>query len=99
LLYWYDYKYNPFHFPTSEAVDRLTSFPAHPLYHLAEKVMFVLCPGLLLQVFTMNTSERVSLIMWVVVALLNGPIYYCVGLILVAVMERARVSRRISSQS
>src|SRR5580700_3328485 len=78
-LYWYDYKYNPFHFPTSETADKLTSFPAHPVYHLAEKGMFVLCPGLFLQVFTIGTGDRVALIMWVIAALVNGPVYYLVG--------------------
>lgn len=87
-MYWYDYKYNPFHFPTSEAADKLSSFPSHPLYHLAEKGMFVLCPGLLLQIFSMDTSDRVALIMWVLAALLNGPIYYCIGLILISLMKR-----------
>jgi len=86
-LYWYDYEYNPFHFPTSETVDKFASFPAHPVYHIAEKAMFVLCPGLVLQVFTVGTGDNVALIMWVIAALLNGPIYYLVGLLVVAVVR------------
>src|SRR4029077_8131053 len=87
-LYWYDYKYNPLHFPTFEAASK--PIPAHPVYDLAEKAMFVLCPGLLLQVLTIDTGDRVALVMWVVAALLNGPIYYLVGLIVVALMKGGR---------
>jgi len=76
-LYWYDYKYNPFHLP-----------PPSTLYNFLEKVMFVLCPGLLLQIFTIGTSDRFGWMMWVLAALINGPIYYCVGLTLAAAMKR-----------
>jgi hypothetical protein len=86
-LHWYDYKYNPFRFPTSEAADKLTSFPPHPVYNLVEKGMFVLCPGLFLQALTIGTSDRVALIMWVVAALVNGPVYYLVGLLLAAILK------------
>jgi hypothetical protein len=75
-LYWYDYKYNPFHLP-----------PPPPLYNFLEKAMFVLCPGLLLQIFTIGTSERLGWIMWVLAALLNGPLYYCAGLALAGIMK------------
>ncbi|MGA7080963.1 MAG: hypothetical protein WBQ43_13655 [Terriglobales bacterium] len=86
-LYWYDYKYNPFHFPTSEAADKLTSFPPHPVYHLAEKGMYVLCPGLFLQVLTIGTSDRLGWAMWVLAAFLNGPIYYLLGLLFMAITK------------
>jgi hypothetical protein len=75
-LYWYDYKYNPFHLP-----------PSPPIYHFLEKVMFVLCPGLLLQVFTIGTSDRMGWGMWVLASLVNGPIYYLIGLIVAAIMK------------
>ncbi len=75
-LYWYDYKYNPFRLP-----------PAPPLYHFIEKAMFVLCPGLLLQVFTIGTSDRLGWVMWVFAALLNGPVYYVVGLAFATIMK------------
>jgi len=86
-LYWYDYEYNPLHFPTSAAADKLAKFPAHPVYDLAEKAMFILCPGLFLQVFTIGTGDAVALIMWVLAALLNGPIYYLVGLLIAAFLK------------
>jgi len=49
--------------------------------------MFVLCPGLFLQVLTIGTSDRLALIMWVIAALLNAPIYYLVGLLFAAIMK------------
>lgn len=76
-LYWFDYRFNPFHLP-----------PLPPLYTFLEKVMFVLCPGLLLQFFTIGTSDRLGWAMWVLAALLNGPIYYALGLLLVAITKR-----------
>lgn len=78
-LYWYDYRFNPFHLP-----------PPTPLYTFLEKAMFVFCPGLLLQAFTIGTTDRLGWMMWVLAALLNGPIYYGVGLIFAALKKRAR---------
>jgi len=76
-LYWYDYRYNPFHLP-----------PPPPFYNFLEKAMFLLCPGLLLQFFTIGTSDRLGWVMWILAALINGPIYYCVGLIFDALAKR-----------
>jgi hypothetical protein len=75
-LYWFDYKYNPFHLP-----------PPPSLYNLLEKAMFVLCPGLVLQIFTIGTSDRLGWAMWVLAAFLNGPLYYLLGLLFVAIMK------------
>jgi hypothetical protein len=83
-LYWFDYKYNPFHLP-----------PPPPIYHFLEKAMFVLCPGLLLQFFTIGTSDRLGWTIWVLAALVNGPVYYGAGMILVALTKsRSQVSSR-----
>jgi hypothetical protein len=81
-LYWYDYTSNPFHLP-----------PSPPIYSFLEKAMYVLCPGLLLQVFTIGTSDRLGWAMWTLAALLNGPVYYLVGLVFVAVMKGRSRSR------
>jgi hypothetical protein len=75
-LYWYDYKYNPFHLP-----------PPPPIYSFLEKAMYLLCPGLLLQVFTIGTSDRLGWTMWILAALLNGPVYYLAGLAFVAIVK------------
>jgi hypothetical protein len=78
-VYWYDYKFNPFHLP-----------PPPSFYTFLEKAMFVLCPGLLLQVFTIGTSDRIGWTMWVLAALVNGPIYYGVGLISAVLVKKLR---------
>ncbi len=98
-LYWSDYKYNFFHLPTSAEAETMGNYSAPPLYRFLEDVMFALCPGLFLQVLTMDTGDAVGAFMWVLAALLNGPIYYCLGLIIVAVMKRVSGSRSIPSQN
>ena len=75
-LHWFDYRFNPFHLP-----------PPPLLYRLIEKAMFVLCPGLFLQVFTIGTSDWLGWVMWVLAALLNGPVYYLVGLLFAAIVK------------
>ncbi len=84
-LYWYDYTYNPFHFPTWEKAP--PNYSAPPVYQFLEKLMFTLCPGLLLQIFTIHTGTLVTLTMWAFAVLVNGPIYYCAGLILARLMK------------
>ena len=63
--------------------------------------MFVLCPGLLLQVFSIGTSDRLGRAMWVLAASLNGPIYYAVWLFLVSwswhSLERSGCRRQVDS--
>jgi len=44
-------------------------------------------PWLIPFFFTMDMSDTVNYVMWVVVALINGPVYYCVGLIFAALMK------------
>ena len=83
-LYWFDYNYNPFHLP-----------PPPPLYNLLEKLMFVLCPGLILQIFTIGTSDRLGWVMWVLAAFLNAPVYYLVGFLFMSITRRgSRASAR-----
>jgi hypothetical protein len=86
-LHWYDYKYNPFHFPTSEVAQTFPRYSTPAIYKFAEKAMFVLCPGLLLQIFTIGTGDVLAWALWTLAALINAPIYYCVGLILAALMK------------
>ena len=75
-LYWYDYKYNPFHLPPTPAI-----------YHFLERVTFFFCPGLLLQLFTIGTTDRLGWGMWLLAVLLNGPIYYVIGLVCAAILK------------
>jgi hypothetical protein len=73
-LYWWDYKWNPFHYPTWEVAQTLTVFPTHRVHDFAEKAMFVMCPCLFIQVFAIGTGDAFALVLWVLAALLNGPI-------------------------
>jgi hypothetical protein len=88
VMWWYIGEYNPFHLPTSEQARTMGNYSAPSLYWLLKDLMFVLCPGLLIQVFTIGTSDRFAWIMWVLSALINGLIYYAVGLILAALIKR-----------
>lgn len=64
------------------------TFSEPPLLRLFEDLTFVLCPGSFLFFFTMDMSDATNYVVWVVVALVNGPIYYCIGLVLAALMKR-----------
>jgi hypothetical protein len=88
--WWYINRYDPFHLPTLEQVQTMGNYSAPRLYWLLEDLMFALCPGLFLQMFTIDAGPTITWFMWIVAALINGPIYYCVGLLLVALTERVR---------
>lgn len=87
-LYWFDYRYNPFHLP-----------PSPPVHNFLENAMFVLCPGLFLQVFTIGTSDWLGWLMWVLAAFLNGSFYYLLGLLFVAMMRSKTEDGRDVSKS
>jgi len=91
VVWWYVTKYNPFHLPSLEQAETMGNYSAPRLYWLLKDTMFALCPGLFLHVFTMEASGSVTWLMWVPAVLLNGPIYYLVGRLLVA--QTARRSR------
>ncbi len=86
--HWYEYIYNPFHFPTWEEAQALGNYSPPALYTFIEKCTFVLCPGLFLQIFTIDAGNQVAWIMWTLAALMNGPIYYCIGMILAALIAQ-----------
>ncbi|HEY1208022.1 MAG TPA: hypothetical protein VGE85_01515 [Terracidiphilus sp.] len=95
IIYWYDYELNPFHLPT---VTDATGHPglSVPLWYLvARKVMFALCPGLYLQVFTLDTGIWIALVMWAIAVLLNGLIYYLVGFAFVAALKSVTRTRDV----
>jgi hypothetical protein len=81
---WYAYKFDPFHLPTAEQAQKMGSFSEPMLLRLFDDLTFLLCPASLLFFFTMDLGETANCIMWVVVAIINGPIYYGVGVIFVA---------------
>jgi hypothetical protein len=84
---WYVYKYNPFHFPTAEQAEKIGNFSQPRQSRVFDDLTFVFCPGSFLFFFTMDMSDTANYLMWVVVALVNGPVYYCVGLIFAALMK------------
>jgi hypothetical protein len=92
VLYWYDYMHNPFHLPTSDQAP--PSYSAPPLYHFLEKMVLTLCPGLFLQIFTVHTGELFILAVWALAVLANGPLYYCVGLVVAALLNGPSVRRK-----
>ena len=87
--YFCDYKFNPFHFPTAaQTISLPDGFSAPLLYKILERCMWVLCPGLFLQIFTIGASDIMGWIMWTVAVLLNGPIYYSLGWVLLSISAR-----------
>jgi len=80
-LWWYDLAYNPFHMPTTEQLQG-RPYDAPPLYSFLEDLMYALFPGLVVRFSGLGALEHHAWIVWVVAALFNGAIYYCVGLII-----------------
>src|ERR1700689_806084 len=91
MMWWYIDTYNPFHLPTSEqALAMGTNYSAPPLYKFLDKLTFILCPALWLQVFTIDLGPIVNYSIWVLAVVFDGFIFYCVGLLINAVVnERA----------
>lgn len=90
-LWWFDLTLNPFHLPSSELA------PPNYVEPIARKVIEytlpVLCPGILLQVFTIGIGGWFGWLMWTVAALLNFPIYYCIGLAVDTLIRRSHAAR------
>ena len=87
-LYWYDYAYNPFHLPTVASVANQSSYSPPMAYTIFEKAMFILCPGLYLQIFTIGTGDKFAWILWLVAIILNGAIYYGVGALITFIVKK-----------
>ena len=88
LLWWSVRIFDPFHLPTVGHAP--PNYSAPPLYWIINDGVFVLCPGTLLQVFTIDIGGWVSWFMWILAVLLNGPIYYVVGLVVGGLLKRGR---------
>jgi hypothetical protein len=86
-MWWYVDRYNPFQLPTLEQAQSIGNYAAPKLYWFLKDAMFALCPGLFLQLFTMDASKTVTWLMWILAALLNGPVYYLVGLVTAAILK------------
>jgi hypothetical protein len=87
--WWYVDTYDPFHLPTWQQAQAMGSFSAPPLLKFLTDITFVLCPGALLHIYTMDTGSLMTYITWTAAAMLNGPLYYAVGLAGSALMRKS----------
>lgn len=85
--------YNPFHLPTAEQVQSMTSsYSPPPLYSFLENLIFVLLPALWLSVFTIHAPAVVNYSIWALAVLVDGAILYCVGLLINAIRARGSLT-------
>jgi hypothetical protein len=87
-LWWFDYVYNPFHYPTAQEAQSLAVFPVHPVHNIFETVVVILCPGLIFRVFAVGAGSAFAVILWVFAAVLNWPIYYAIGFLAALLLKR-----------
>lgn len=91
LLWWSVQIFDPFHLPTVGHVP--PNYRAPLLYWIINDGIFVLCPGTLLQAFTLEMRGWFSWFMWILAVLLNAPIYYVIGLAVGALIGRRHDAR------
>lgn len=87
LSWWFVITFNPFHLPNVDQVTR--SFRKPLLLSILEGSYFVLCPGTLLQIFTIGVDGWIGWVISILTGpLLNAPIYYVVGSVVSMIMKR-----------
>lgn len=91
VLWWYVQIFDPFHLPAVGQVP--PNYRAPSLYWIINDSVLVLCPGTLLQVFTLEMRGWFSWFMWILAVSLNGPIYYAAGLAIDALMKHRNGAR------
>jgi hypothetical protein len=84
LLWWYVQIFDPFHLPTLAQAP--PNYRAPFLYWIINDSVLVLCPVTLLIIFPLR--GWVTWFIWILVVLLNGPIYYAIGLVIETMMNR-----------
>ena len=77
LIWWPVQIADPFHVPTVGQAPQNYQEPL--LLRIINDSVFVLCPGTLLQFFTLEMRGWLSWFMWTLAVLLNVPIYYAIG--------------------
>lgn len=88
-MWWYIDTYDPFHLPTTEQVQAMPdSYPTPHLYTLLRELTFVFLPGIWLQVFTIHLGRLINYPIWLFAALLDGAIFYCIGVLIRAIWRR-----------
>jgi len=80
LAYWLDLTFNPFNLPTAGSMAP-HGYSAPWTYKIFHDLIFVLCPGQFLHLLTIGIGGPVVWVVWFLGVLLNGPIYYLVGLL------------------
>jgi hypothetical protein len=93
-IWWYVDKYDLFHLPTWQQAQGMGNFSEPPLYKFLEDLTFALCPGSFLHVFTMDMGNVATYLTWSIAALLNGPLYYAIGLLIAALTKRNKDAPR-----
>jgi hypothetical protein len=96
MTWWYVDKYDPFRLPTWQQAQTMGNFSAPPLLKFLEDLTFALCPGSYLHLFTMDMGNVMTYLTWIVAALLNGPLYYAIGLVITAFMKRGDGTRPVA---
>jgi hypothetical protein len=88
VMWWSIITYNLFHFPAPETPG---NYSAPWLFWFLRDSMFILCPPLVLEVVAFGgTGYAVPLFIWAVAALINGALYYCLGLAIDALVRKLR---------
>ena len=88
-VWWSVDKYNLFHLPTVEQVQLMkTSYSPPLVYRFLESLVFVLLPGMWISVLTIHAPAIVNYGIWAFAVLLDGAIFYCIGLLVNAIAAR-----------
>jgi hypothetical protein len=91
LSLWFVLTFNIFHLPDVNQVTQ--SFKEPRMLSIIEYSNFVLCPGTLLQIFTIGIGGWIGWVIWILTGpLLNAPIYYAIGVV-VDTMVKQKHSR------
>lgn len=91
----YIYRFNPFHVPTFKRAALIAFYPFPPLYDfLTWDLPIVFCPAIFpMEFMTFDRGLAPDSTAWVFAALINAPIYYCVGLLVDRVRRRVARSK------
>jgi hypothetical protein len=82
--------YNPFHLPTVQQLQDMTSsYSPPPLYSLLKEIIFIFLPVMSLSVFTIHAGPAANYALWILAFLTDGLILYCVGLLINVLTSRA----------
>ncbi len=87
-------RYDPFHLPTLEQARGMGNFSEPLPLEIFEDATFALCPGSFLHIFTMDAGSAMTCLTWTAAALLNGPIYYGIGLAVARLLKGRRTTAR-----